>query len=298
MIAQNNILDFLIKNTSEPVNRQRAEKPDSKSFLGFKDIMESTLGRSDPKADFKPFKTNVDLSGNSQAKSIDNQKFAYKPSKDVGKIDNQQSKTDIADAMEKAAGNGNAGETGDDKKGIKENKKIKAFIESFASVMGIKPEELIKLISMMGVKPEELMDASRQQTIVDKLSGLLNLNADLKKSLEDVFKMISGQFEDAAGIKDLQQKKSGTGQDSSGITKPDNGWMKLRNENITVHSVKQPEIAIDAVAAQLKAKLEELSAENLQNPQKLQQEIAEKIKKVMSELDTEKLTAGKPISEN
>lgn len=75
--------------------------------------------------------------------------------------------------------------------------KTDLILNCLAQVMGVKTEEMAKLLDSAGIKPEELAAVSGPEALAAKLTQALGLDAKSGKALEEILQVIVSQVDEA-----------------------------------------------------------------------------------------------------
>jgi flagellar hook-length control protein FliK len=287
MINQSNLMDFVSKMTPASSANKVQNSQESSSYPKFNDILSSTLKKTSYST-----QSSQNYNQSSKAKETDSsdtqqkeQVKAYREMKKALASNIKDSKTEKVND-DKNDENDNKIE---DSKVEELEKKVKAttVVNSLAQMLGIKPEEMVKLLNSLNIKTEDMADTSKMEEIVNKLSGVLNLNPQQKQTLSDVIGKIGKTVDDAL----TQLKQNATdgkefNQTLKAVVKSEqNDWVKVDNANIKVLVKVEPTLDLSGMAVKLKLKLDELAGQLQQNPQKLTEDISKEITSLFSKAD-------------
>jgi flagellar hook-length control protein FliK len=288
MTGQNFFVDLMSKL---PTTGQEIKKPEfnKSNYSRFNDVLSSTINKAPAdnnsyKKDSKPLQKNdVDIKNS-------NQKTRFKTFKDIS----LKEKPKLKETSVESKGMVEELDKTKTKKVEKESSpKKKVAVEALAEVMGMTPEDLMKVLSSLNIKPEALTNTAKVEEVVNKLTGLMNLNTEQKQALSEIFKTLKSIMDEksnqpaAEKIDNITATAART--TTEGTDAENAGWMKLENVDLTVVKLDN----LTAVSAKFKASLEQLTQKLQQNPQKLLSDIVSQVKGVIEEAETVTETVDK-----
>lgn len=312
MIQQNFLLDFLAKAPAASKNNEpkSSKTPDSGSLDNFKNVLDKTMSRPSSPGSIKKNYSNTGKTNGSQENDVE-QRGTVKTYRDALENNVKAVKIEKVVAREVNENTGTPVENTEDTK--KEVSKGEAIVNSLAQVLGIKAEELVKILNSLNINPEDLADDSKIQDVVDKLSAGLGLNTQQKQTLSQLVDIINGFTEKAGKNSDAARPVITSGQE----TKENNvkktvqemdkkDWVKIDHQKIEVVNIDKETIPLSEVAAGLKLKLNEIANKLEQNPQELMSDVLKQIKQALmpdqektgsEETSPEKVNSGLKASE-
>lgn len=286
MITQNSILDFMTKvptGTNEP---KKNEKTDFNSFTPFKDFLGKAsndvsmlkVSAKEQHQDDKPkFKTNNDVEQGSKFKS-----FTEAANKSVQKSSNEKS-----DA--KSSVNSSDNETivkGKQKDEKTTKTKEDVAVDTLAQVLGVKPDDLMKVLEKLNISTKDILDATKTDEIVSKLSDFLGLDVQQKQALTELVKTVDIKINENVKLTESNPQALVANDNSKtndaltkdvtpkDVTSRDlQGMIKLDNKDIKVINQDQSTGDLKAIVESMKAKVEMLAQKLQQNPQKAADEL-------------------------
>lgn len=289
MTGQNFMVDLMSKL---PITGQEIKKLEfnKSNYSQFNDVLSSAINKAPAdnnfyKKDSKPVQKNhVDIKNSDQ-------KTQFKTFKEISLKEKPEIKKTETDSSVETKGTVEELDKTKTKKDVKEtSSKEKVAVEALAQVMGMTPEDLMKVLSSLNMKPEALTDTVKVEEVVNKLSGLMNLNTEQKQTLSEIFKTLKSIMDEKSNQPTAEKTDNSkqvntttaarTTAEGTDIENAD--WIKLENVDVTVVKLQD----LTAVLAKFKASLEQLTQKLQQNPQKLLSDIVSQIKGVIEEAET------------
>lgn len=291
MITQNYMLNFIAK-APQPAGMEvkKADSTGKASFPQFKDVLDKTVSRSAERNPVSKSPEQAVKPGNNQDKNEvrDNgQAKTFREAVNNGRHEVKAEKTDNNAKVHDAEGTEK--ETTEGKKETKVKSKADAVIESLAQVMGMKSEDLLKLLNSLNIKPEDLVQDSKMTEAMSKLSDVMGLDTQQKQALTEIVKAVVTQVDqvfqqtDPKPASEVHLKNTdSTAALKTEDTKSREGWVRLGNVKVEVVDQK-PEISeISKLMAGFKLKLGEMTQKLQQNPQQLMNEISSEVKELLA----------------
>lgn len=259
-MVMNSLLSFA--NTGFVMNglglQNQTEKADSSK--SFKDILDSKTEKPERNTFDRQLASEMQKTGNKNDKQSDasvNRKTFRELEKETK---TQNVKTEPHD---KKAVSLQEKESDDSKADVKISdgeQKADIVLNCLAQTLGMKPEELSKLLDSAGIKPEDLGGGTTPEMISSKLSAVLGLNDGMEKTLTEVIKLISSQVESA--ISEVQKNPT----ESKIVTVKKEDVIQKSDSKAAIEVVGKSDAGIlpiessglEALETQFKAKLQEL----------------------------------------
>lgn len=167
-------------------------------------------------------------------------------------------------------------------------------LNCLAQLMGVKPEEMSKLLDAAGIKPEDLAGASAPELISSKLSTVLGIDSGMQETLAKILKIVNSQVDTA--ISDLAQTPAENDAEVETVeklmfqlkAKTESGSNEDRETGF--HTLNTSEL--EELQAKLKVKLKELGT-SLDDNHALVDKISLKIQPVLQKI---KIQVKQPIN--
>lgn len=151
--------------------------------------------------------------------------------------------------------------------------KTEMVLNSLAQIMGIKPDELARLLDSAGIKPEELAAVSKPEAVVSKLSQALGLDSGMQKALEKVLQVINSEVDET--ISEAPETQTGG---ETVWTKPEELKAAMPKETETIEAPAASDAeALQGLMLKVKLKLKEMGEKLANRQDEFTDEISAKI---------------------
>ena len=285
-------LGFPLTNTESTAQTGKAEKTSSfKDFLNSSNIKAGEGMRNNPVGNLASQKAD-----NTKENTVDDtvrQKTFREFEKDM-KVDTRkamiQGKKDSDSEYDTSV------DTEKPEADMSEVDKSGIILNCLAQVMGVKTDELVKLLEAAGIKPEELSSLSESDTLETKLAQVFGLDGKAEKTLGKILDLIDSQVEEA--ISKVLQDETGK---KTELVKLDEINLKVvlskeNSANTTTSETTTPEAAISSdLMLKFKLKLKEMGEKLEENETVLMEEISVKIHPVLKNASAMLKASLKPV---
>lgn len=259
---------------------KKAESDSISTFPQFKDFLEGAYSK--PHESSSKSSDGAKTASANANDSVQGEQKPYASTfKEAEKNHSKEVKTQKPQNLKQTAEADKSTDSSDkvDKQGGNLEEKAAMMISGLAQLLGMKSEDLKKVLDNINVKPDELANPDKISEIVDKISAFTGITQQQKTVLTEIIKITGEQVEAALKQDNDQDVK---GEVNNKAVKFANKHLEgfIKPEVMEVETVKTGEIIKDAAAlmTEVKSALDDLSNRFRQNKQQFISQVTENVK--------------------
>ncbi len=270
-------LGFPLADTGTSIQDKKAE-----NVVSFKDFLNNST-RAEDTVKSSPVRSSSQRKDDKNSINSADDHVKYQTFKEVQKgMKTDARKAMIQGKMAPVEDNGAGSEAGKTEEDPSNSQKAEVILNCMAQVMGIKADDLAKLLESAGIKAEELASISGSNALQTKLAQALGLDEKMGGTLGKILKLIDTQVEDTLS-KLLQDGNNGKIQQA--VTGESAGNASKTNADTP---------GISDLLLQFRSKLKEMGEKLEKNDAALVQEISFKIQPVLNNMSAMQKSAVNP----